>query len=177
MNWIMDRKIFLVLGIVCIITHVIRTIYEILKHKKILKADKFTFVVIFINMIMLWVSWFLLCANDIHKIELAGFIRYSGILLFGIGVITFLMGLFTIKTLESYEGDLITKGIYSIIRHPMYLGFILWSIGLPIFFGALSSFILSFILIANILFWKYLEEKELVERFSSYKDYKKKTIF
>jgi protein-S-isoprenylcysteine O-methyltransferase Ste14 len=87
------------------------------------------------------------------------------------------MGLFTIKTLESYEGDLITTGIYSKIRHPMYLGFILWSIGFPIFFGALFSFILSFLFIGNILFWRYLEEKELIERFADYQEYKKTTIF
>jgi protein-S-isoprenylcysteine O-methyltransferase Ste14 len=42
----------------------------------------------------------------------------------GIGVIVFLTGLLTIKTQESYEGDLIRTGIYSIIRHPMYLGLI-----------------------------------------------------
>ncbi|MCX6259142.1 MAG: hypothetical protein NTW49_14765, partial [Bacteroidia bacterium] len=82
-----------------------------------------------------------------------------------------------IKTLESYEGDLITKGIYSKIRLPMYLGFILSLIGVPIFFGAIFSSILSLLFTANILFWRYLEEKELNKRFTSYMDYKKTTIF
>jgi protein-S-isoprenylcysteine O-methyltransferase Ste14 len=59
----------------------------------------------------------------------------------------------------------------------MYLGFILWLIGLPIYFGAHYAFILAFVFIANVLFWRYLEEKELVDRFSSYMDYKKTTIF
>jgi len=89
----------------------------------------------------------------------------------------FFTALFTIKTLESYDGDLITKGIYSKIRHPMYLGFIFWLIGFPIFFGSLYSFFLSFLLIANVLFWRYLEEIELVKRFPSYSDYKKTTLF
>ena len=89
----------------------------------------------------------------------------------------FLIALFTIKTFESYEGDLITKGIYSKVRHPMYLGFIFWLIGFPIIFGALFSLVLSLVFIANILFWRYLEEKELELRFSSYLDYKKTTIF
>jgi protein-S-isoprenylcysteine O-methyltransferase Ste14 len=79
--------------------------------------------------------------------------------------------------LESYEGDLITSGIYSKIRHPMYLGFILWSIGFPIYFGGLFSFILSFLFIGNILFWRYLEEKELAGRFPSYEVYKRTTLF
>jgi protein-S-isoprenylcysteine O-methyltransferase Ste14 len=173
----MDKKLFLILVIVCIATHVIRTIYEILKYKKILKANQLTFVIMLINMLALWVSWFLLCAFDIHKIELFSLTRILGISLFGIGVLIFFVSLFTIKTLESYEGDLITKGIYSIIRHPMYLGFILWLTGLPIFFGSLFAICLALLFIANILFWRYLEEKELVIRYPSYNDYKKKTLF
>jgi protein-S-isoprenylcysteine O-methyltransferase Ste14 len=151
--------------------------YEILKHKKIIKANQITLVIIFTNMALLWGSWILLCVNDMHRIELASIIRYAGISLVGIGLVIFLMALFIIKTFESYEGDLITKGIFSKIRHPMYLGFILWLIGLPIYFGALYALILAFVFIANVLFWRYLEEQELVERFSSYRDYKKTTIF
>jgi protein-S-isoprenylcysteine O-methyltransferase Ste14 len=173
----MGEKIFLIAVIVCIICNIIRFIYEILKHKKIIKANKFTLVIIFTNMALLWVSWALLCFNDMHRIELADIIRYGGISLVGLGLVMFLMALFTIKTFESYEGDLITKGIYSRIRHPMYFGFILWLIGLPVYFGALYAFILAIVFIANILFWRHLEEKELVERFSSYLGYKKKTIF
>lgn len=173
----MNKTLFFVLIIVCSVTHIIRTIYEILKHKKILVANKTSFVIVFINMLILWGSWFFLCCIDIYKIDLPIIIRYFGLALFCFGIITFLSGLYTIKTLESYEGDLITKGIYSKIRHPMYFGFLLWLIGFPIFFGALYSFILSFLFIGNVLFWRYLEEKELVERFPAYMDYKKTTIF
>lgn len=173
----MDKNLFFELVIVCAVTHIIRSAYEILKYKKVLTAGKLTFVIVFINMIMLWGSWGFLCSLDIYKINLPVGIRYSGLVLVAVGIIIFLSGLFTIKTLESYEGDLITKGIYSKIRHPMYSGFILWSIGLPIFFSALFSFILSFLFIGNILFWRYLEEKELEERFSTYPVYRKTTLF
>jgi protein-S-isoprenylcysteine O-methyltransferase Ste14 len=173
----MNRDLFLILVIVSISTHLIRTIYEILKHKKIIAANKFTFVIIFTNMMLLWVSWVLLCANDIFRIEPTGILKYLGLAFFIIGIVVFLMGLYTIKSLENYDGDLITKGIYSTIRHPMYLGFILWLIGAPVFFGAIFSSILSLFYIANVLFWRYLEEKELVDRFPSYRDYKKHTIF
>jgi protein-S-isoprenylcysteine O-methyltransferase Ste14 len=173
----MDKKLFFALIIACAITHIIRSVYEILKHKKVLEASKLSFVIMFINMLILWGSWVFLCSLDIYKITIPVIIRYLGLALWCLGIITFLMGLFTIKTLESYEGDLITKGIYSKIRHPMYLGFILWLIGFPIFFGALFSFILSFLFIGNVLFWRNLEEKELEERFSAYPDYKRSTIF
>jgi protein-S-isoprenylcysteine O-methyltransferase Ste14 len=121
----MDKKLFFELIIVCSVTHIIRSIYEILKHKKIIEPNKLSFVIILINMLILWGSWVFLCSLDIYKINLPIIVRYFGLALFCFGIITFLMGLFTIKTLESYEGDLITTGIYSKIRHPMYLGFIL----------------------------------------------------
>ncbi|MDP3149837.1 MAG: NnrU family protein [Ignavibacteria bacterium] len=173
----MDKQIFIILLSVCIITHIIRSTYEILKHKKILKPNNLTFVIIFSNMALLWITWISLCRYDIYKIELPFIVNYFGFLLSIIGLIVFITALFTIKTLENYSGDLITKGIYSKIRHPMYLGFILWSIGFPIYFGALLSFCFSLLFISNILFWRHLEEIELDKRFPDFKDYRKNTIF
>jgi len=173
----MIKEPFYFLFIICIVTHMIRTIYEILKHKQVLVPNKLSFILMFINMILLWVSWFLLCKNDIYKIDLPSLTIYIGLLISVLGLIMFLTALFTIKTLESYEGDLITTGIYSKIRHPMYLGFICWLIGFPLIFDAIFSLIFSFIFICNVLFWRYLEEKELLGRFPTYADYRKKTIF
>jgi protein-S-isoprenylcysteine O-methyltransferase Ste14 len=173
----MKKELFLILVIVCTVTHIIRTIYEILKHKKIIKANKLSFIVVLINMLLLWASWFALCSFDIYKIDMPDVIRYLGITFVGLGIIISLTGFLTIKSLESYEGDLITHGIYSKIRHPMYLGFILWLIGMPSFYGGLFSYALCIVFIANVLFWRHLEEIELENRFPAYKDYRKKTIF
>jgi len=173
----MNKELFFGLVGICATTHIIRSIYEILKHKKVLEPNKLSFVIMFINMLILWGTWFALCSLDIYRINLPAVIRYFCLILCCFGIISFLMGLYTIKTLESYKGDLITKGIYSKIRHPMYLGFILWLIGFPIFFGALFSLIISFLFIGNVLFWRYLEEKELLERFPTYSAYKKTTLF
>jgi protein-S-isoprenylcysteine O-methyltransferase Ste14 len=173
----MNKKLFFELVMLCILTHLIRSVYEILKFRKIIKPDKLSFVIIFANMIILWVSWFSLCSFDMYRIELLNIASYLGLALLGIGLIVFLVALLTIKAVENYHGDLMTKGIYSKIRHPMYLGFILWLIGFPIYQGAIFSFILSFVFIANVLFWRYIEEKELEERFANYKEYKGTTFF
>jgi protein-S-isoprenylcysteine O-methyltransferase Ste14 len=173
----MRKELFFTLVIICLITHIVRTVYEILKHKQVMKPGKLSFIIIFSNMIILWISWILLCSYDIYKTDIPNLIRYTGSLLAVVGLIIFLAGLYTIKTLESYDGDLITSGIYSLIRHPMYSGFILWLIGFPIAFGSFFSIILAALFIANILFWRYLEEKELEKRFPGYPDYQKRTIF
>lgn len=173
----MKNQSFILLVSLCVITHLVRTVYEILKHKNKLVPSKLSFVIVFSNMVVLWISWIVLCSADIYRIKLPDIVNYLGLFLFLIGVIIFLTALFMIKTLETYDGDLITKGIYSKIRHPMYLGFILWLVTAPIFFGSVFSFILSLLFIGNVLFWRYLEELELDKRFPEYKVYKTKTIF
>jgi methanethiol S-methyltransferase len=173
----MENNKYFVLVTVCIITHLVRSVYEILKHKTLIKPSRVSFLIMFTNMAILWISWFTLCSIDISRINLPDIIRYFGLAVSFLGLILFLVALRTIKTLETYEGDLITKGIYSKIRHPMYLGFILWLLGFPIYSEGLFSFVLSFVFIANVLFWRYLEENELKKRFASYLEYKKTTIF
>ena len=173
----MDHNKYFILAAVCTITHIGRSVYEVLKNKKILEPSRLSFIIVFMNMAILWISWFALCSVDVSKINLPNSIRYFGLVLSFIGLIFFLAALLTIKTLETYEGDLIIKGIYSKIRHPMYLGFAFWSVGFPMYNEALFSFALSFLFIANILFWRHLEELELEKKFAAYRDYKKTTIF
>src|SRR5665648_251291 len=173
----MNNNQFFILVLICSFTHVVRSGYEVLKHKKLLIPGKFYFAIIFTNMAVLWMSWFALCSQDICKIHYAEVYHYFGILLALTGGLAFFTALFRIKTLESYDGDLITKGIYSKIRHPMYLGFICWLIGFPVYFGALFPFFLSLLFIVNVLFWRSLEEIELEKRFPSYQHYKKTTLF
>lgn len=173
----MEDHLFLFLILLCTITHIIRLIYEVMKHKKIIKPNKISFIIIFSNMVLLWTSWFLLCSVDKSYLNLPPILNYFGIVLVVTGIIIFLIALFTIKTLETYEGGLITNGIYSRIRHPMYLGFLFWLIGLPIFYGGVYSILISIPFIINVLFWRYLEEIELLNRFSDYVAYKRKTFF
>jgi protein-S-isoprenylcysteine O-methyltransferase Ste14 len=173
----MADKTFLALVMVCILANFIRDAYEILKDRGLLRPSRSTFLVMFANMALLWLSWGFVCALDPYALTIPYAIRYAGIVLFSAGIVLFLAGLLTLKTLESYEGDLVTTGIYSRIRHPMYLGFALWLIGLPVFFGGPVSLILSPVFVANILWWRWLEENELENRFPSFKAYKKVTLF
>ena len=173
----MNNRNFILLIIISVLTHIVRAVYEVLKHKKIIGASKLSFTFIFTNMALLWISWFLLCSADVYKINLPAIVRYIGIAITITGAGLFFTALFTIKTLETYSGDLITNGIYSKVRHPMYLGFICWLLGGPLFFNGAISFALAVLFIANVLFWRYLEELELEKRFTGYKEYKIITLF
>lgn len=173
----MNRNIFFLLTALCILAHIVRTVYEILKHRKLLIPDKHSFIIVFTNMMVLWISWFLLCSMDDYRIEVPVWINYLGLGMVILGVLVFLTALSTIKSLETYAGDLITHGIYSRIRHPMYLAFILWLIGMPLFYGGYFSLAIGLVLTANVLFWRHLEEMELINRYSGYREYRKRTLF
>jgi protein-S-isoprenylcysteine O-methyltransferase Ste14 len=173
----MEKNIFISLVIVCLITHIVRLVYEILKYRKKLIPSRGSFIVILVNMILLWMSWFILCSQDTSRIQFPGILQYFGFSLVVIGLLMFLIAFATIKSLENYDGDLITRGIYSKIRHPMYVAFILWLIGWPIYCGSVISLILAILFTSNVLFWRHLEETELLKRFSTYTDYRKTTWF
>ena len=173
----MNNRNFILLIIISVLTNFVRLTYEVLKHKKIIEASKLSFAIMFTNMAALWISWFLLCSADIYRLNLPLFVRYIGFAITLSGTGLFFTALFTIKTLETYSGNLITNGIYSRLRHPMYLGFICWLFGAPVFYQAITSFALGILFIANVLYWRHLEEFELEKRFAGYKTYRLRTFF
>ncbi|MBN2285141.1 MAG: isoprenylcysteine carboxylmethyltransferase family protein [Tissierellales bacterium] len=117
-----------------------------------------------------------MCFTDPAKISFPLLIRYIGLVLFIAGIFLFIFSHTKLKGFED-KGYLVRKGIYSKIRNPMYLGFIIWIIGFPLFLQKLLAFLSSIIWITCILIWKVLEEKELERKYPDYKEYKKKTWF
>jgi protein-S-isoprenylcysteine O-methyltransferase Ste14 len=128
------------------------------------------------NMLLLWISWFVLCENDPYKLNIPDWMVNSGLVLFIAGLLLFIIPVIQLKGVENIK-QLATSGMYKIFRHPMYLGFIFWVHGYPLFMKAQIAFLLSPLLAVNILYWRYLEEQELLEKYSEYAEYKKHTIF
>ena len=169
--------IFIILAITCIITNIFRTIYEILKAKqKIDSSNKIIFVIMAIIMIALWVSWFNMCTYDPIKMNIPMWISYLGFGLFIFGLLIFLTALIQLRGVENTK-SLVTNGIFAVIRHPMYIAFILWLIGYALYEKALISLCLSIIFIINIVIWIKIEEKETKLKFDNYEEYKRKTWF
>jgi protein-S-isoprenylcysteine O-methyltransferase Ste14 len=82
----------------------------------------------------------------------------------------------TLKVAETHRAKrVITKGVYSIVRHPQYLGAIIAHIGFSFLLSALDSLIITPLVIVLIYIVSWKEEKELTKEFDqAYRDYKKK---
>lgn len=161
----------------CFACFTFRTVFNFLSYKKFPLAEKKILVTfIYIIMAILWFSWFQMCFSDPVRMSIPGWLRYLGLSFFIIGIFLFIFSHVRLKGFEDRE-KLVTSGIYSKIRNPMYSGFILWIIGFPVFTRSLLTLASSVIWISNIAYWKILEEKELENKYEEYREYKKKTWF
>lgn len=81
----------------------------------------------------------------------------------------------TVKPFE-YSTKLVTNGVFSISRNPMYLGMILFLFGESILLGSLGPFLITIIFMLLIYFtFIKVEEGMLLEKFNEeYADYKNK---
>jgi methanethiol S-methyltransferase len=81
----------------------------------------------------------------------------------------------TLKVAETHRPDKVVKtGVYSIVRHPQYLGGLLAHIGISFLLSALYS-LLATLIVALIYFISRKEEDELASEFGEeYVGYKKK---
>jgi len=81
----------------------------------------------------------------------------------------------TVNIQEERGQKVIDKGIYSLVRHPMYTGFIFFISGVNIWLGTHLSLLLSLIFLAVALRSRIIiEEKTLLNDLKGYEDYCKK---
>ena len=73
------------------------------------------------------------------------------------------------------EGHLMDSNIYSVLRHPTYAGILRIGIGLGLLNANWYSFIIALLMPLGMTGWiRLVEEKELLERFPNYADYRKR---
>jgi protein-S-isoprenylcysteine O-methyltransferase Ste14 len=171
------RNFYLFLGL-SITTHVVRTGYELLKYRNMINpGNKIVFGLIFTNMAILWVSWFALCLTDPGKVIFNPVLKYAGACITITGLFLFVFSLAKIKRFENYNGKLITSGVYKYVRHPMYLGFICWIVGMSLYSQSCAAMLLTVFYTGNVFLWKKLEEIQLKIDYPEYIDYMQRTYF
>lgn len=102
---------------------------------------------------------FICCCNI-----LAPIVSITGLFIRGYAISTTPKGTSGRNTSQQVAEDLNTKGIYSLLRHPLYLGNYLAWIGIVIF-----TYNICFFIIVSLLFWLYYErimfaEERFLER-------------
>ncbi|UCC33001.1 MAG: isoprenylcysteine carboxylmethyltransferase family protein [Candidatus Bathyarchaeota archaeon] len=82
----------------------------------------------------------------------------------------------TLRVAETHRTErIVTKGVYSIARHPQYLGGLLAHVGISFLLSALYSLLFTPIIIALIVLISVKEERELIREFHlEYEEYRKR---
>jgi protein-S-isoprenylcysteine O-methyltransferase Ste14 len=116
-----------------------------------------------INGLSIVVFFFLASALDVS--DVSPLVKYLAWILFGLGI--FLVVLSTSTLIRHREEGLLERGIYGIVRHPMYLGamvlFLSWIFFLP-------HWVILLISCVNIVivYWGILQgERQNIEKFGS----------
>lgn len=172
------NAVYMVLVVLCLIGLVIRSGYELLKNAgRVDTKTKIVFAVVFVGMCLMLMSWpFLGLLAPSQRISPIA-IRWIGLFVSAAGICLAVGGLFQLKGLENID-HLVTSGLYTKLRHPMYTGFILWIVGWVIYNVTLVNSILGLLCILNILYWRMLEEKKLEAQFGDeYRRYERRTYF
>ena len=98
----------------------------------------------------------------------------AAILVIGIG---FMSAVFIIRPWPKpcEEIRLVTQGLYSVVRNPIYLGELLWSLGWAVLWGSTTGVLLVPLWYAGFLLFVMLEEEDLEDCLGEpYKRYKER---
>ena len=169
---------YVTLTIICLFALLVRTGYEQLKLRGIVKPEnRIAVAIIFAFMMALWASWFGLCPEDPLPLDLPDPLRWLGLGLVILGLILALTALGQLRGVENID-HLVTTGLFARLRHPMYAGFILWVVGWILYHGAGASIAPGSLIIANVFYWAGLEDAHLRVKFgAAYEEYRKQTWF
>jgi protein-S-isoprenylcysteine O-methyltransferase Ste14 len=156
----------------------IRTCYEILKKSgKVNPKSTILFIIVLLGMCSFWISWFAMCPLDPLKISMSESVRWFSFGIFLAGLVLAVGALIQLRGVENIN-HLVTTGLFSKLRHPMYVGFIFWIFGWATYHGAGVSFIAGLVGIGNIFYWRHLEEIHLKKSYGDkYLIYCKQTWF
>ena len=91
------------------------------------------------------------------------FLNYVGFLLFFSGIILIVLTVVTLR--RAHAGRVITSGVFSVVRHPMYLGSILLFISMACFLPHWIMVILSVVNVLYIYWFMIIGDQNNIQKF------------
>ncbi len=82
-----------------------------------------------------------------------------------------------VRVQEERKQQVVTTGVYGIVRHPMYLGAALMAIGAPLLLGSILGLLAGLALVVLLMFRILGEEKLLTRELEGYWEYTKKVRY
>ncbi len=136
--------------------------------------------------VIVWTGGLWVCAKDLIREQGSLYVLSvqsgTGLALLAFGFSILITAQITLR--KSYASTLIiwenhqlkTHGIYRLVRHPIYLGVILGSMGIAVYASSLYGFLIMSANVPVFLIRIKIEEKLLTKEFGdAYRMYKKKT--
>jgi protein-S-isoprenylcysteine O-methyltransferase Ste14 len=144
------------------------------------KKQKIIQVITSISLLLVFISAGLDFRYDWSQISRAVILFWNLLVLLGFIIIflTFRVNTFTRGTIEVSDWQkLISHGPYSLVRHPMYSGGILWFIWTALALWSYIALIFSFLVILFMYLRSLDEEEVLKSELDGYREYVKKVSF
>jgi protein-S-isoprenylcysteine O-methyltransferase Ste14 len=135
------------------------------------KITAYSFVVVqFACLIYIFVSGGFL-AESINGL----LVEVAGLILGISAILQMKLGNFNVAPLPKSGGELVTSGVYSLIRHPMYLAQLLVVAALTVDYYSHARLFAVLLLFTVLVFKLHFEEKQLKVQFDGYEEYMQKT--
>jgi protein-S-isoprenylcysteine O-methyltransferase Ste14 len=163
-------------AVLCLISYILRLVTHISIYKR--RTEIIPFHVTLVFTFLGYFGWGYWSGNDPVKMN----IPYSFSVPIGIALAGAGLGLFLYSEIKKHgvgqEGTLVKTGIYSKIRHPMYIGLVLLHIGVPFIFKSFIACISVIVWASFIATWTRFEDKNLEQKYGrKYIEYKQRTWF
>jgi len=141
-------------------------------------ADK----IILLTLIITFVGMAVLSPLDVFRLHLLpapGWpVSLIGLAMFSVGwwitSLAFKENAFAAPVVK-YQGErgqhVIDTGVYAIVRHPMYVGLLLFSIGMPLWLGSYAATIVAILIIPGLVARILVEERFLRRTLAGYEAY------
>lgn len=115
------------------------------------------------------------------SINFPSFLKSVSIIIVVVGLLILILGLIQLqRNLTPFpspkqNAELVTNGVYQVMRHPIYTGIFIAAIGYAIYGAHSTRFLISILLLVLFYFKSVYEEKLLNKKFSAYQQYQLKT--